>query len=121
MRIVIDTDSKQLYKDEYGCLVPFTALAESEQNEIGNALLDEVAKHNLCSRTESVKEMTKNMHRLIKSHIGVFSDTDGDEDNTYKFITKFEDIISTDAISDIIMSTRITTSVEQYTYQRFRV
>ena len=66
MRIVIDTDSKELYKDEYGCLVPFTALAESEQNEISNALLDEVAKHNLCGRSESVEDMTKNMHNIIK-------------------------------------------------------
>lgn len=121
MRIVIDTDSKALYKDEYGCLVPFSALTESEQNKIGNALLDEVAKHNLFNRSESVEDMIKNLHKLVKCHIGVFNVTDDEEENTYKFITKFEDTISTGAISDTIMSTRILTSVDQYTYQRFRV
>lgn len=75
-----------------------------------------------CSNElESVEDMIKNLHNLVKCHIGVFNVTDDEEENTYKFITKFEDTISTGAISDIIMSTRILTSVEQYTYQRFRV
>lgn len=121
MRIVIDTDSNELYKDDYGCLVPFPTLTESEQNDVSIAIFEAVTRHNLCSRIESVEGMVKNQHRLIKSRIGVIEDTDTDDENSYRFCTKFNDLINIGAKYDTLLETSITTSIQQYTYERFKV
>ena len=123
MRIVIDTDSNELFKDKHGCLVPFPTLTESEQNEVSIAIYEAVTKHNLCSRIESVADMVKNQHRLIKSRIGVIEDTDTDTDEkkSYRFCTKIKDLISIGTEYDTLLETSITTNIQQYTYENFKV